>query len=375
MAKRRSKGDGSIYQDDNGRWIGLVELPRQANGKRHRVKRRGRTRAEVVRKLREVRAHYEQAGEAPSTRLVSETIADYVTQVREAEKRSSSEVARDDLFARHLTEQLGRRRSTELTVQDCDLFLEAFASGRLTGSNRPLSRAYTNRIRSFLANALKNDLRQGYVVRNVAEVALVPNTSGRTKDKRALTVNEWRRLLDTATGPTKVGVDLGGRHGLRPQEARALLWSNVDLRTGTLSVVNQRDADDELADPKTEDSIRTIRLHAEATDLLTCHQANQQALSERYDWRWSNQTPVISTKFGTTIRQENYRRSLATACRQVGIAKVTPYELRHTAITHQIDAGRTASQVADWAGTSEPMIYAHYRHKLREVVEIAPLDY
>ena len=375
MGKRRSKGDGSIYQDDNGRWIGLVELPRQANGKRHRVKRRGRTRAEVVRKLREVRAHYEQSGEAPSTRLVSETIADYVTQVREAEKRSSSEVARDELFARHLTEQLGRRRATELTVQDCDLFLEAFASGRLTGSARPLSRAYTNRIRSFLANALKNDLRQGYVVRNVAEIAVVPNTSGKTKDKRALTVNEWRRLLDAATGPIKVGIDLGGRHGLRPQEARALLWRYVDLGAGTIGVVSQRDADDELADPKTEGSTRTIRLHPDASDLLAQHKADQRALSERYDWLWSNQTPVISTRFGSAIRQENYRRSLAIACRRAGMAEITPYELRHTAITHQIDAGRTASQVADWAGTSETMVFAHYRHRLGEIVEVAPLDY
>jgi hypothetical protein len=31
--------------------------------------------------------------------------------------------------------------------------------------------------------------------------------------------------------------------------------------------------------------------------------------------------------------------------------------------------------VADWAGTSERMIYKHYRHKLREVVEVDPLDY
>lgn len=35
----------------------------------------------------------------------------------------------------------------------------------------------------------------------------------------------------------------------------------------------------------------------------------------------------------------------------------------------------TASQVADWAGTSEAMIYEHYRHKLREIVEVDPLDY
>jgi pimeloyl-ACP methyl ester carboxylesterase len=63
------------------------------------------------------------------------------------------------------------------------------------------------------------------------------------------------------------------------------------------------------------------------------------------------------------------------ACARAGIDAITPYELRHTAITHQIESGRSATQVADWAGTSERMIYKHYRHKLREIVEVDPLDY
>lgn len=139
--------------------------------------------------------------------------------------------------------------------------------------------------------------------------------------------------------------------------------------------MNQRDADDELADPKTESSTRTIRLHRETIQGLDRHQGDQRALAERYDWRWSVDTPVVGTRFGTAIRQENYRRSLAIACQRAEIAEITPYELRHTAITHQIDAGRTAGQIADWAGTSEVMIYAHYRHRLREIVEIDALDY
>lgn len=76
-----------------------------------------------------------------------------------------------------------------------------------------------------------------------------------------------------------------------------------------------------------------------------------------------------------TSRVLNYRRALREACARAGIPTITPYELRHTAITHQIESGRSASQVADWAGTSERMIYKHYRHKLREVVEVDPLDY
>ena len=37
-----------------------------------------------------------------------------------------------------------------------------------------------------------------------------------------------RRLMGHARGAVQIGIDLGGRHGLRPQEARAVRWSEVD---------------------------------------------------------------------------------------------------------------------------------------------------
>lgn len=373
---KRSAGEGSIYQEPNGRWVALLELPRHPNGKRNRVKRRGRTRAEALRKIRKVREQYEQLGEiGTANRLVSETLTSYMVQVREAKRRSSTEVARDELFHRTLDEQLGRRRTCELSVQDCDAFLAAFIAGDLTRSRRPLSRDYTNRVRSFLSNALKNDIRQGYLVRNVADVALIPSTTAKPKQKRALTVDEWRQLHDAAIGAIRVGVDLGGRHGLRPQETRAVLWSDLDWTRGTLSVINQRDADDELVGTKTDDSTRTIRLHSEALDLLTRWRATQRQKAERYSWEWTTSTAVITTRYGTTMRQENYHDSVTVACKQAGVDPITPYELRHTAITHQCESGKTASQIADWAGTSELMIYKHYRHKLQEIVDLDPLDY
>lgn len=376
MTNRRSAGEGSIFQDPSGRWVGLIELPRQANGKRRRIKRRGRTKADVVRELRKVREQHEQLGDvALANRMVADTLSDYVSQVRETKTRSSTEVARDELLLRVLTAELGRRRTSELTVQDCDNFLEAFISGQLTGSNRALSRDYTNRARSFLSNALKNDMRRSYIVRNVAEVAIVPKTTAASKTKRALSAEEWRRLLNSARNPFKVGVDLGGRHGLRPQEARAMLWSEIRWEAGTISVVNQRDADDELVDPKTVGSTRTIRLHPETIDLLRAWRTAQRQKADRYRWIWSESRPVLSTRYGSPIAQDNYRTSIEVVCRRARVATITPYELRHTAITHQIEAGKTASQIADWAGTSEVMIYKHYRHKLREVVDVEPLDY
>ena len=51
----RGAGEGSIFKDPaNGRWRALVDVGADASGKRQRKKVSGRTRAEVLVKMREV---------------------------------------------------------------------------------------------------------------------------------------------------------------------------------------------------------------------------------------------------------------------------------------------------------------------------------
>jgi hypothetical protein len=40
----------------------------------------------------------------------------------------------------------------------------------------------------------------------------------------------------------------------------------------------------------------------------------------------------------------------------------------------QADAGRSSWELADWAGTSEAMINQTYRHRLRRVSAVLPVD-
>jgi integrase len=217
-------------------------------------------------------------------------------------------------------------------------------------------------------------LRLGLVHRNVAELATIPRSEVTSKQRRALTVEQWRTLYATTTGATKLLVDLCGRHGLRPQEARALQWSSVDLDQGELSVVTQLDSEDQHVAPKTTQATRTIHAHPELVDELQRWQAWQQQV-QTAGGRWADPNLVLATRVGTPVRQENQRRALTAACEAAGVEPITPYELRHTALTHQVEARHPVSQIADWAGTSEKMIYQHYRHQLREVVGLRPPDF
>ena len=193
-----------------------------------------------------------------------------------------------------------------------------------------------------------------------------------SRRRRALTVDEWQRLYESATGTTKLFIDLCGRHGLRPQEAWALTWSAVDLDAGTISVITQLDSDDRFVDPKTRGSTRTIQAHAGLIEDLAAWR-DRQAI--RRSDSWTDQDLIIATRNGTPVSQENQRRSLTVLCERADVDLITPYELRHTALTHQVEAGHGVSNIADWAGTSEKMIYEHYRHRIASVSFIPPAEF
>ncbi len=87
--------------------------------------------------------------------------------------------------------------------------------------------------------------------------------------------------------------------------------------------------------------------------------------------------PVKDAEFtvrGTPIQRGRQGELLHNICDKSRVERITPYELRHTAISQQIEAGHNLTQVADWAGTSVKMIQQHYRHKLKEISIIPPVD-
>lgn len=55
---------------------------------------------------------------------------------------------------------------------------------------------------------------------------------------------------------------------------------------------------------------------------------------------WTERDLVATTAMGTPLDRNNLNRSVRRLCAEVEIdPPVTPYELRHTAITHQCEAG------------------------------------
>ena len=303
-------------------------------------------------------------------RTVDEAIDDH-REARETKGLSAGTLAQNRWQLDVIAEGLGRRRLAALTVADCDEFLDAAAQG--IGERRPISRNHIARIRFVLINVLANEMRVGQLSRNVAELAILPATTVEKKERRALTRDELSALLAAAKGSRLILIDLCARNGLRPAEARALRWADVDLDLGQLTVSGQLDRQNRRTKPKTKKSARSIQLDDTTVDLLQSWQITQAELRKTARNAWVELDIVASTARGNPVDRHSFARSLRGLCARCDIdPPISPYELRHTAITMQADAGHSSWEIADWAGTSEAMISDIYRHRLSLVARLRP---
>ena len=156
-------------------------------------------------------------------------------------------------------------------------------------------------------------------------------------------------------------------------EARAVEWSAVDLAAGTLTVNAQMNRRHVRVPPKTKKAGRTVRIDPETVDRLNRWADRKAAYRVAAGPAWASSDLVATTRSGLPIGHRNFHRSLTGLCARTGIdPPISAYELRHTAISLQAEAGHAAWQIADWAGTSEAMISRVYRHRLRRVSGLRP---
>lgn len=369
MSRRKSSGDGTVFQDKSGRWVAMLELPSRPDGRRHRKKRQARSRAEAKQLLREMQDEFNQSQNVTDARrTVNDAIAEY-RDARKAQGLSEGTLAQNKWQLDVIAEGIGAARLAKLTVADCDRFLEAAALG--IGERRPISRAHIGRIRFTLISVLANEIRVGHLIRNVAELSILPATTVEKKERRALTHDELAALLSVAKGSRLVLVDLCARNGLRPAEARALRWEDVDLELSVLTVSGQLDRQNCRSKPKTKKSARSLHLDETTIGRLRNWQKTQIRQRERARNAWEDLDIVATTARGKPVDRHSFAKSLKRLCVECSIEPpISPYELRHTAITMQADAGHSSWEIADWAGTSEAMISDVYRHRLGRVSKL-----
>ena len=229
-AGRAASGESSIYQDQDGRWHGYVSLGLKENGRRDRRHVSGRTRKEVVAKVRELEAKRDAgtAGAAGKAPTVGQWLEHWLNAIAARKVRPSTLTRYRQLTANQLLPGIGHHRLDRLQPEHVETLY-----GELMG--RGLAPATVLQAHRVLSRALKVAMQRGKLARNVC--SLVDAPSLQRTEVQPLTGGEARKVLSAATGRRNAARwSVALALGLRQGEALGLAWDAVDLDRGLLTV-------------------------------------------------------------------------------------------------------------------------------------------
>jgi integrase len=358
-ARRRGRGEGSIYKDEaKGRWYAAVSVGYGPDGKtwrRHKIS--GRTRAEVAAKLRAFQAEQDSGARPTPGYTVQRAVDDWLAEGLDG--RSAGTVTLNRNVLKPVTAIIGGIELRQLTAHDVRRALTQLAENH---SSRTVVIAH-----NALTRALRHAEANRHILHNAA--ALVDTPKGqRGRPSRALTAEQAAALVKAA-GQARLGayVVLCLLTGIRTEEARALRWDHVDLDGGAMAVWRSVRHG---GDTKTAKSRRTLGLPHAVSEALREHSRLQAGEKATAGPLWKDHGLVFATRVGTQLDAGNVRRQFKAICKAAGIGEDwAPRELRTSFVSLLSASGVPVEEIARLAGhSSSRTTEVIYRREIRPVL-------
>jgi len=363
MADRRgAAGRSTIIKRPDGRWHGYVSMGVKGDSKRDRRHVSSATRAEVVKKVREIETKRDAGSVRAAGRSMKaeEWLAYWVENIAPARVRERTLQSYRTMIRMHLVPRIGQRRLDQLMPEHLEKAYAEMVEGGL-------SPASVLRVHRMLHRALKIAVQRGRVARNVATL-VEPPMQRRPETPMPLDVKEARRVLAAAEGRRNAARwSVALALGLRQSEVLGLQWRDVELDTGRLSVRRglHRVAGKGIVfeEPKTDRSRRTLALPRQMVDALRKHRETQEFDRLVAGSEWEDWALVFAQANGRPIDKHSDYDNWCQLLRDAGVRHIRLHDGRHTAATLLLSAGVHPRVVMELLGHSQMRtttdIYSH----------------
>jgi len=321
-----------------------------ADGRRHSVYRRSEKDAQAA--LRAALSDADQGIRPVSHQLtVGAFLDDWLEYVVRPSKRPRTSESYAATVRTYIAPAIGRIPLAKLQPEHVSGML-----ARLQGQRGPLSDTTTRYVYAVLRIALGRALKQGKVQRNVCTLIDPPSRSRR--ELRPLGRDQVRVLLDGIRGDRLEALYVAALGtGLRQGELLGLRWQDVDLEAGYLIVRHTLERGTRsLAEPKTAQSRRTVRLPLTVRQALSEHRARQALVPLS--------GLVFTTERGTALDSRNVTRYLQRHLSRIGLPPQRFHDLRHAFATLALESGADLHEVARGLGhatiRTTADVYGHF---------------
>ncbi len=361
-AGRGAAGRSTVIKRPDGRWHGYVSMGIKGDGKRDRRHVSSVTRADVVRKLRELEAKRDAGSVQAAGRSISveDWLTYWVDNIAPARVRARTLQGYRSIIRMHLVPRIGQRRLDQLMPEHVEKAYAEMVEGGL-------SPATVLRVHRMLHRALKVALQRDRVARNVASL-VEPPMQRRAETPMPLDVDEARRVMAAAEGRRNAARwTVALALGLRQSEALGLQWRDINLDTGRLSVRRGLHRVDGrgivFEEPKNDRSRRTLALPRPLTDALRKHRETQDLDRLVAGSEWEEWDLVFAQANGHPIDKHSDYDYWCQLLKDAGVRHIRLHDGRHTAATLLLTAGVHPRVVMELLGHSQMRtttdIYSH----------------
>ncbi len=382
-----------MFERSNGTWAGEVTTGYDENGKQKRKTVYGKTQAEALAKLGEVKQQL-ATGTFTDTKLTVKAYLEQWLTHKEAQVKPRTAELYRHVSEYHIMPRIGRRRLDKLTPLDVQGMVAGVAAN---GSIRT-----ANQCRTVLFSALKQAIRWQLLARNPVEA--VDALKETPREMTLWTPEEVVRFLDTARAHRLyplfyLALSTGKRRG----ELLGLRWQDVNgsiisIRQTLVPVGNKI----MVGTPKTKKGQRRVSVSPDVLEVLALHKAVQEVEHSRLGEAWADSGLVFPTEIGTPMHPRNLERTWytlqdkardawqaaleeagdVTTLEQLEAHKLLPrarlHDLRHLHVSLLVKRGVDARTIADRVGHTRASftldVYTHLFEEQRTAAAVSLLD-
>ncbi len=324
MGKNRGHGEGSIYQQTDGRWTAAITLEN-----RKRKVFYGKTRKEVQEKLKKALREQQQGTLITAPQQTLEQFLKHWLESRTGAVRSRTTERYEQYIRLHILPVLGHVKLDKLTAQHINqLYKKKLEEG--------LSPTTVNTLHAMLHKALSDAVKWELVGKNVCSLVEPPRRAH--YEMTPLTPEQAQKLLATAKGHNLEALFLLAlTTGMRRGELLALKWQDISFSQSMLQVkrIFTRQPGNRYveAEPKTAKSRRSILLAPMVLDLLQEHRKHQNEIKREAGADWQDHDLVFCTSLGTPLNPNKVLERFNTLLKKAGLPHIRFHDLRHSAAT------------------------------------------
>jgi len=372
--KEKAAVRGHIRKRGKGSWSIVIDLPRDATGKRRqRWYTVHGTKRDAEARLREV-LHSADKGVyiKPQHLKLGDYLHDWLNGYVKTNCSPCTLDGYEAIINRHVGPNLGHITLTQLEPSAIQQYYgQALATGRVDGKGG-LSPRTVLHIHRVLHESLNYAVRQGFLIRNVAE--LVDPPKAKKAVMKTLTPEEVAKLFNAARNTVYYPVIYTAVNtGLRQGELLGLMWHDLDIELATLSVCRvlyKRKGVCQFKEPKSEHSRRRLDLSPSLCLFLRQYRSRKEMERLVLGVTLTGSDLVFGNADGTPMDPGTLTHNFAKIARRVGLEGTRFHDLRHTFASLMLLVGVHPKIVSEMLGHSSVAFtldtYSHVIPTLQE---------